>query len=140
MMTNTKRLITLQRVGLVSNPVDSACSAAASRAGRMNNSTINRLRLPRCAPTRCAIFVRRSDALLIQARLERPRPGARSLSLPDRSLRVLVALLVRSNEGGLQVPRRAVVPSADSSRHAPVELLLHTRQACLHSAALPRAL
>src|ERR1700730_4063786 len=129
MKTNTKRLITLQRVGLLSNPVDSACSAAASRAGRMNNSTINRLPLPRCAPTRCAIFFRRSDALLIQARLERPRPRARFRPLPDRSLRVLVALLRRSNGGAPRVRRRAVVLSADSSRHALVEWLLHIPKA-----------
>src|SRR5712692_2363425 len=121
MMTNTKRLITLQRVGLLSNPVDSACSAAANRAGRMNNSAINRLPLRRCAPARCAIFVRRSDALRIQARLAPLRAGAQSRASPVRSLGVLVALLLRSNGVALQVQRRALVPSADSSQHALVE-------------------
>src|SRR6185295_11924020 len=41
MMTNTRRLITLHRLGF-KNPLASACSAAIIRAGRISASVVNR--------------------------------------------------------------------------------------------------
>ena len=71
MITNTRRLITLQSVMLFKNPVASACSAAINRAGRIITSVINRLHLPLCVPglvreIRSAIW-RDSDSSAVRA-------------------------------------------------------------------------
>src|SRR6267142_1482252 len=109
-MTKIKRLITLQRGLLVHNPVASVCSAARNRAGRMNRSNINRLLLPPCAPGRCAKFALRSGAILIQARLARRLPGARSPVWLARSPHWRAASLLRSDGDARLAQRLALVP------------------------------
>src|SRR5262249_55233745 len=140
MMTNIRRLITLQSVNMCQMSFCSAASAANSRAGLMNKSIVNQLHLLKCAPIPCAKYAQRSDAILIPALRGLEQPVVRSPALRHRSDRVPAPWPHRSLVGGHPEPRLVAVPRDDSLRRAPAGSWLRTRRALHHTSDAPRGL